>query len=157
MSDLKSIIKYIVSRYPKKTKLSKIRLIKIIYLADWRSAIVRGKQITSIKWKFGDCGLEPDVNIELPEKKDFGFLVEHLSLSQEDKEVLDHAMKTSAEKNWAEFVSIVYSTYPILNQNSSEAKEFDLIQLANLYKDMKNEQMQRDKTLFDTDFGIRLE
>ncbi len=50
MAALKDIIAYYCDRYPHKEELSKARLTKMVYLADWKSAIVHGKQISDIKW-----------------------------------------------------------------------------------------------------------
>lgn len=47
---------YICRNYPNADDLSKGRLTKMIYLADWKSALDRGQQITPIKWKFHHFG-----------------------------------------------------------------------------------------------------
>ncbi|MBD2067352.1 hypothetical protein H6F93_07385 [Leptolyngbya sp. FACHB-671] len=154
MADLQSILKYITSHYPNTNRLSRFRLIKILYLADWRSALIRNKQITSLKWTLGECGLQPNQDIQVPDKRGFISFMDYPSLTVQEKEILDHAIKTSSQKNWTDFTSIVYSTYPILKQNSDEDKELNLIQLARLYNAMKDEQLRKDKTLFDTDIGI---
>lgn len=71
MADLKDVINYIYNTYPHKDKLSKARLVRMLYLADWRSAIVRRRQLTNLKWKLGENGPEPeefDQEIRLPRK-----------------------------------------------------------------------------------------
>lgn len=151
---LQDIIKYIVSQYPNRSSLTKFRLIKILYLADWRSAILRRKQMTSIRWFLRECGLQPDPDIDLPRKGTSAFFVDKVFLSVEDKEILDHAIKTS-KKQWTDFISIVYSTYPFFAGNSSEDRELNLVQLASLYEKMKMEQINNDRTLSDSDSGIR--
>jgi hypothetical protein len=39
MAELKDIIAYYCKQYPHKAELSKARLTKMVYLADWKSAI----------------------------------------------------------------------------------------------------------------------
>lgn len=41
MAELKDVIACIYSSYPQKAKLSEARLKRMLYLADWRSAITR--------------------------------------------------------------------------------------------------------------------
>jgi hypothetical protein len=154
VTELQKIIRYIVSRYPE-SKLSESRLIKILYLADWRSAILYSKQITEIKWFLNESGLRPNLNIEIPKKTLFH--IDDFPFDSKEKEILDHAIKTSATKDLTDLISIVYSTYPILGKISDRNKELNLVQLAELYKNRQNEQIQKDKTLFDTDAGIQRE
>jgi hypothetical protein len=49
MTDLLNLIIYIFSNYPKVDELSKPRLVKLVYLIDWKHAIVNGRQSTSIQ------------------------------------------------------------------------------------------------------------
>jgi len=50
------VIRYIINEYPHKDELSKARLNKMIYLADWKSAIDKGNLITDINWLFNHYG-----------------------------------------------------------------------------------------------------
>ena len=50
------VIYYIIKNYKKIKDLSKSRLTKIVYLADWHQSIHQGKQITKIKWYFDHFG-----------------------------------------------------------------------------------------------------
>jgi hypothetical protein len=52
MARLRDVVAYLCHEYPHKGELSKARLTKMVYLADWRSAIERGSQVTDIEWVF---------------------------------------------------------------------------------------------------------
>ena len=56
MNKLNELIKYILATYPKMEELSKPRLVKLIYLIDWKYSIEFGKQYTDIKWIFNHYG-----------------------------------------------------------------------------------------------------
>src|SRR4051794_38716589 len=53
---LRDAMAYICRNYPHKDELSNARVTKMVYLADWRSAITRGKQLTDTEWKFDHYG-----------------------------------------------------------------------------------------------------
>src|SRR5690348_15206949 len=52
MASLEDVVIYIARGYPEKRALSPRKLTAIVYLADWRSAITRGKLLTGIRWMF---------------------------------------------------------------------------------------------------------
>src|SRR5687767_14879894 len=56
MDKLTSVMAYFCARYPHKDELSKARLTKMVYLADWRMALEHGDQITDIQWIFNHYG-----------------------------------------------------------------------------------------------------
>ena len=60
--ELKYIMYYIIKNYPNQLKqeLSNARLTKTVYLADWKQAIIKHRQISDIKWYFDNYG--PFVN-----------------------------------------------------------------------------------------------
>ena len=53
---LRDVVAYLCSHYPHREELSKARLTKMVYLADWKSALQRGSQLTEIKWQFNHYG-----------------------------------------------------------------------------------------------------
>jgi hypothetical protein len=115
------VITYLCQQYPNKHDLSNARLTKLIYLADWRSALTRGHQMTDIRWVFDQFGPfvhdVKDVAINNPD-----FVVEDTinmygapktlirlvndrsspSLSAEDQEILNWVIETSAKMTWNE-------------------------------------------------------
>jgi hypothetical protein len=158
---LADIMVYICKYYPYKSELSKARLTKLIYLADWKYALSKSTQISPIRWYFDRYG--PFVYDVLDEAKDDSrFRVEKsetmygsekevirlidedvdaLGLATDEIETLDFVINKTKDKNWSEFLRLVYSTYPIATQ--SKFSNLDLSVLAEEYKE------KRDQGLFD--------
>jgi len=151
MAELIDVITYLCRWYPNKHDLSNARLTKLIYLADWKSALDRGRQITDIQWIFDQFGPfvfdVKDVVIDDP-----AFLVQETtnmygapkilirlvedraypSISAEDQDILDWVIKTSSRMSWNSFIRLVYSTYPIMSQE--RGTKLDLVTLADEYR-----------------------
>ncbi|WP_219012251.1 type II toxin-antitoxin system antitoxin SocA domain-containing protein [Shewanella algae] len=53
---ISNFIKYLLKNYPYKSELSASRLTKMLYLADWKSAIEESKQLTDAEWHFNHYG-----------------------------------------------------------------------------------------------------
>lgn len=154
MAKLQDIIAYLCSKYPYKEELSKARLTKMVYLADWRSAISSGVQLSNIKWEFNHFGpYVPDI-ADLARKTD-GFNIvtttnfygglkeviqvrqpyEYSNLTNAEKKILDFVIEQTRLLNWNDFIKLVYSTYPILTE--PKYSSLDLIHLAKKYKEDK--------------------
>lgn len=153
MGSLRDIVAYICKNYPHEDELSNARVTKMVYLADWRSAIERDKQLTGITWRFDHYGPFVydvlDVAREDPAFKVtstqnmFGSQkellsvaddVDYPSLDENEIEVLDFVLNSTAAMNWSEFIKLVYSTYPIVTQE--RYSKLDLIKLAREYEEM---------------------
>lgn len=153
MGNLRDTMAYICKHYPRQDQLSNARVTKMIYLADWRSAIRRGKQVTDTGWMFDHYGpFVYDVLDTAKEDPQFEVLatrnaygapkdllrvsrdVTYPSLEQDEKEILDFVMDTTADKNWGEFIHFVYSTYPILARE--KYAKLDLVDLAKEYQEV---------------------
>lgn len=154
MAQLKDVMLFLCENYPSKDDLSKARLTKMIYLADWKSAIKYGKQITTIKWIFNHFGpyveqiidtalRDPDFRIVngynyYNHPKDIitchGRHI-YLDLTHEEKEILLNVINTTKNLNWTNFIRLVYSTYPISTQNRYEI--LDLPKLAREWNRIK--------------------
>lgn len=151
MATLKDVIAYLCENYPHKNELSKARLTKIVYLADWRSAITQSKQLTPIEWTFNHFGpyvddvvslarTDPDfevckgVTIYGDEKETIRVRAELpcSSLTREDRQLLDFVIESTKGKNWGAFIRLVYSTYPIVSKPRFAV--LDLVELAEEYK-----------------------
>lgn len=135
MAELKDVMAYICSTYRNKADLSKARLTKLVYLADWRSALLSGQQMTAIQWYFNHFGPYVDDVIRTA-RGDDDFVVTYektvyddpksiielrgkagwASLTTEDLAVLDHVIGITQELSWDKFIRLVYSTYPVLSQ-----------------------------------------
>lgn len=156
MEKLESIIRYFCENYPNKEELSDARLTKMVYLADWRSAITDGEQLTKINWKFDHYGpYVPDIidqagksdalevertsNIYGNKKKKI-LLKEGKSrgLGDSDREKLDHVIEKTKDLTWNKFIELVYSTYPVMSED--KYNDLDLVSLASDYKDSMKSQ-----------------
>lgn len=150
MAELREVMAYFCSKYPRKTELSKARLTKMVYLADWRSAIEHGQQITRIEWVYNHYGPYVDdvadiarddpafsvvltANVYGGQKAVIRYLgVEDWpSLSASDRRVLDYVIAKTAPMFWNDFIELVYSTHPIATQ--PQYARLDLVALASEY------------------------
>lgn len=153
MATLKEIVAYFLANYPHKSELSKARLTKMVYLADWKFAIDHHKQITDIQWKFNHFGPYVDdvhrVALEDPDFKvvsevnPYGNLKERIALKgspkpvelpQNVKATLDHVIEQTKPLNWDSFIKLVYSTYPVLS--GERGARLDLIKAADEYREL---------------------
>lgn len=152
MAILADAMAYICVHYPYKDELSKARLTKMIYLADWRMVLKEKQQITSLVWTFNHYGPYLD-DVKDAAAQDSRFVVksttnmygspkEIIALASDDTEVgslrptevaaLDHVIEKTKDLTWAPFIKLVYSTYPIATQ--PRHTDLDLVALAKKYR-----------------------
>lgn len=141
---------YLCVNYPYADDLSKARLTKLVYLADWRMAIEHGRQVTSISWLYNHYGpYVPDVERLATESSDFKLhgdvnmfgspketisVVEGASwpsLTEEERTVLDFVIEQTRNLSFADFLNLVYSTYPVVK--SEQYQHLDLVAIARRY------------------------
>lgn len=132
MKNLEILIRYILLNYPNLNELSKPRLVKLIYLIDWKFAIENGSQFTDIRWVYNHYG--PYVNdvINLMKEKKTVFNVEsyqnsyqgitdkftlvdktEILLDENLKKIADNFIAITYKLTWTEFINLIYSSYPI--------------------------------------------
>lgn len=150
------ILKYLFSNYPNPSELSKARAVKMIYLADWKSAITNGNQLTDIKWIYNHYGpyvedvidtIRKDENFEvIPDTNYFNQPKEVIRLkkkveadiAESSKNILDFVIEKTSPLYWDDFIRLVYSTYPIVKE-----KKLNRLNLTELAKEYKNVLQQR--------------
>lgn len=136
MNVLLEIIKFVLKSYPKPEELSKPRLVKIIYLIDWKYAIDNGKQVSNIDWVFNHYGPYVDDIINLIEIENEIFKLESrqnpyggithkfellnkrktvINLDDNVQDIVEFIIDKTASLSWSNFISLVYSSYPIKN------------------------------------------
>ncbi len=151
MTNLEKLIRYILLNYPNVSELSKPRLVKLIYLIDWKYTIEQGRQYTNIQWYYNHYG--PYVNdvIDLMKSRNEVFEVKSYSNPYEgvtDKFVLldktsinlDNDIKSIADLfinytyslTWSNFINLVYSSYPI--KTSLKYTSLNLVDIAAEFK-----------------------
>ncbi len=153
-----NIIKYFLKNYPHKSELSASRLTKMVYLSDWKSAIENEKQLTDALWHFHHYGpyiddflklAFDDKDIEVEETVNmFGnkkqliklkeSFQEEINLPDETKKILDFVITSTKQKNYEDFIKLVYSTYPVISSN--RYSDFNLVEMAKNYKEILTKQ-----------------
>jgi uncharacterized protein YwgA len=152
LSKCRYVLRYFALNYPYKHELSKTRITKMVYIADWFSAQKSQKQITDIKWYFDHYGpYVSDVYDEAVrdrkltiqhEYSAFGAPKDVIALSKvynsaqleldllnsRETNILDKVIERTKNLNWSEFIDYVYYTYPIRSQKRYSA--LDLVELA---------------------------
>ncbi len=133
MSKLRDVVAYICKNYPFKNELSNARVSKMVYLADWKSAIQRNEQLTEVKWffdwygpfnyaVFNEISEDPFFKITVTtnpygqQKKLIGVEenIQYPSLTEEDIAILDFVIEKTSPLYWDDFIKLVYSTYPVM-------------------------------------------
>lgn len=139
---LLQIIIYFCKYYPHSAELSDARLTKMVYLSDWFSCLLRGKQITNIQWIFNHYGpYVDDVKVEVEHNPNlfqiettlnfYGDYKKIISLKKEmcnqlqtsqfsikldpqTQEILKLVIEKTQKLYFNDFITYVYSTYPII-------------------------------------------
>jgi uncharacterized protein YwgA len=153
VSIVADIAAYFCENYPHKSELSKARLTKLVYLADWEASKRKGSQITSIKWYFHNFGpYVDDVTEEVSRDSRFN-IVEALNFYGDKKttiilkenvrdrnnlpaptvEILNKVIEETRSMYWNEFINHVYATPPV--SNSVRYSELDLVGAAKKYRE----------------------
>lgn len=148
MNKLQRIVAYLCIHYPHGSELSKARLTKLVYLADWYSALADEKTLTNIDWVFNHYGPYVDDVVESVARHD-GFSIDRTqtmygsdkwiisydgdedepeSLNNRTKQILDLVIKKTKNMYFNEFIDYVYSTYPV--QAQDRYSNLDLVTLA---------------------------
>ena len=156
MATLKDILCYLIDKYPYKNHLSNARITKMIYLADWYSANIYKKQVSDIHWVFNNFGPFVDDVIQTAQNNPNLFAVKEVenfygaskrmistvspynpTLSEDEKQSLDTVVEITKNKTWDQFITFVYSTYPIVVSNRYST--LDLLSLAEEYQAKRRE------------------
>lgn len=156
MAELKDIVYYLVDKYPNKEHLANARITKMVYLADWYSVNVFGKQVSEISWYFDNYGPFVTDVIKMAQENTKVFsvteennyfgatkrVIKNIStyspiLSESEIKSLDKVIEITKNKTWDQFITFVYSTYPIVV--SDRYTNLDLMALSVEYQKRKRE------------------
>ncbi|MGZ8223771.1 MAG: Panacea domain-containing protein [Methylobacter sp.] len=129
---IEDIVLYICKKYPIPDELSKARLTKLVYLADWESCVRSGKQLTNIEWCFHNFGPYVDDVVDAArnsyhlivtttnnfygEKKELISAKKESQLPRIEKaqaEILNFIIEETKKMYWNDFIKHVYSTPPV--------------------------------------------
>lgn len=149
MSKLKEVIRYLLINSSQPSKLTKTKVTKLVYLADWLSSVKYNKQLTNIEWYFDHYGpyvsdvylvSEKDSKVEIRaglnafgnpketlvckiQKEEF-----KIRLNFEEQQILNKVLRKTDNMNWREFIDYVYRTEPIIK--SKKYSELNLVLIA---------------------------
>ncbi len=151
MANIVDIVAYFCKNYPYKNELSKARLTKLVYLADWHSAIVNRHQISDIQWKFNHYGPYVEDVVRIAERHyAFDIVQTHncygsgktvirimdenysTNLTRGEIQILEYVIEKTEQLNFNDFIELVYSTYPVVSSRRGDF--FDLVKLAEEYE-----------------------
>lgn len=152
MNKLQKIVAYFCMNYSYKDELSKARLTKLVYLADWFSSLLDGKQMTDVKWVFNHYGPYVDEVVDSVSSV-HGFNVEEkntmygtpkyvisyigggdIDICDREKNILDAVIKKTRSMYFNDFIKYVYSTYPV--KSSERYSDLNLVELAKKYNSL---------------------
>lgn len=147
MSVIESIVAYLCIHYPYANELSKTRLTKLVYLADWFSALVDEQQMTDIDWIFNHYGPYVDDVINVVSSNS-NFDIEYsenlygmerttisyhgkeneINLTKRQMDIIDVVINKTSSMYFNDFIKYIYSTYPIVE--SARYAHLNLVELA---------------------------
>lgn len=129
------LIYWVCAKHRNPSVLSKARMTKLAYLADWKMAEEYGQTITEIDWEFNHYGpYVPDVvevamssneiAIESAEtmygtpKEVFRLLqprIDIRALTPDEAAIIDQVIDETRYMSFAKFIDHVYDTFPVKN------------------------------------------
>lgn len=129
-----NILDYLYLQYPNPNQLSISRVMKLLYLIEWRYAITKFEKLTDIEWLQTEYGpfykslraifnesSNFDISIKLDENNKEQIIIvflnkkENLLVRDDAKEVINFVIEHCKDFNWNELNNLVNSTYGILN------------------------------------------
>jgi uncharacterized phage-associated protein len=147
-----NILDYLYLQYPNSNQLSISRVMKLLYLIEWRYAITKFEKLTDLEWMQTEYGpyykslrsifnesSNFEVSIKLDDNKKEQIVIiflnkkENLNLKVETKEVVDFVIDHCKNYSWTELNNLVKSTYGVLN--TQQGQIIDVVNLAKRYRE----------------------
>ncbi|AXK43890.1 hypothetical protein DVR09_15665 (plasmid) [Erythrobacter aureus] len=102
----------------------------LLFLADWKSCLIQGKQITDLEWTFAPTPTAEDMPffpmLSIREKVDQLLGRKPAFLSNEDVEALDHVISVTCGMRTHDVIRLANSTYPGLTNDRGEVIDLPL-------------------------------
>ena len=155
MNKLQQIVAYYCINYPHMNELSKARLTKLVYLADWFCSLSEGRQLTNIEWLFNHYGpyvedvvlsaessplfcIDRSNNIYGSSKSVITYIgdANKIELTGKEKAILNLVISKTKDLFFNDFIEYVYSTYPVSSNERYTA--LNLVELAKEYKNSES-------------------
>lgn len=147
-----NILDYLYLQYPNSNQLSISRVMKLLYLIEWRYAITKFEKLTDLEWMQTEYGpyykslrsifnesSNFAVSIKLDDNKKEQIVIiflnkkENLNLKGETKEVVDFVIDHCKNYSWTELNNLVKSTYGVLH--TQQGQIIDVVNLAKKYRE----------------------
>jgi uncharacterized phage-associated protein len=147
-----NILDYLYLQYPNSNQLSISRVMKLLYLIEWRYAITKFEKLTDIEWMQTEYGpfykalrgifnesSNFEVSIKLDDNKNEQTVItflnkkENLNLKADTKEVVNFVIEHCKDYSWKELNNLVKSTYGVLN--TPQGQIIDVVNLARKYRE----------------------
>lgn len=147
-----NILDYLYLQYPNSNQLSISRVMKLMYLIEWRYAITKFEKLTDIEWMQSEYGpfynslrgifnmsSNFEVSIKLDDNKKEQTVIlflnkkENLILKDDTREVVDFVIEHCKDYSWRELNNLVKSTYGALN--TPQGQIIDIVNLARKYRE----------------------
>ena len=147
-----NIIDYLYLNYPNSNQLSLSRVMKLLFLIEWRFAITKFEKLTDVEWMQTEYGpfykalrniINESSNFEISIKLDdnnreqivivFLNKKEDINLNEETKEVVNFVIVHCKDYSWSELNNLVNSTFGVLN--TQQGHIIDVVNQAIKYRD----------------------
>lgn len=114
------VVARIFKSYQALGELSPFMLVFILYLIDWKSTLIKGKQLSDIKWKYIDESFANDtiekINNRIFKDGVFDHRKVKINLKKEDIAIIDELVNKSLNLDSEKFIKLVFSTYPMYKE-----------------------------------------
>lgn len=133
MERIINILIYLYQNYPNSNQLSLSRVMKLLYLIEWKYSITYSKKLTDTDWYLSHKGpylsnllsimndssnfqliMVPDNNVQQIVIK-FLNRKQKIELNPNTTETINFVINVCKNMNWLELNNLVFSTYPIVN------------------------------------------
>ena len=151
MERIINILDYLYIQYPNPNQLSISRVMKLLYLIEWRYAITKFDKLTDIEWLHTEFGpFYKSLRLIFDESSNFNVLIkkddynkeqviiefldrkENLAAQQETKEVIEFVIDHCKDLSWTDLNILVNSTYGVVN--TPQGQIINVLDLAKKYK-----------------------
>ncbi|MDO5105957.1 Panacea domain-containing protein [Capnocytophaga sp.] len=149
-----NILDYLYLKYPNPNQLSISRVMKLLYLIEWRYAITKFEKLTDIEWINTEYGpfykslrdiFNESSNFDVKDdiddngrKQTMIFFLNRkgdINLKENTKEVINFVIDICKDYSWVELNSLVNSTYGVINTQQEQV--INILELAKKYKGKK--------------------
>lgn len=154
MNTVDDIVGYICKNFPHNEELSKGRITKLIFLADWFMCLAYARQISPIVWYVNQYGpftedidnlLQSNPLFTLKEtdnyyggNKKFFFLKDANEfqdhLPEDDRKILLSVINKTQDLSWDKFRKVVLNSYPLSTNDNTNYQQINLISLSASYR-----------------------